>query len=1227
MCGFKSFADRTKLVFEPGLIAIVGPNGCGKSNVSDAIRWVLGEQRPSALRGAKMMDVVFNGTDARKPMSMAEVSITFAECEQALGTDFNEVTVTRRVFRTGDSGYYINKAPCRLKDIQRLFMGTGIGTTSYSIMAQGQIDAILSSRPEDRRTIFEEAAGITKYKADRKEAMRKLEQTEANLLRLADVIREVKRQIGTLQRQAGKAQKFRQIKSELRSYDLFAARKHVAAFDQRLREIEQEIANFSEREQNGLTALQGTEEKTAAIRSAINENEEKINEATAAAAQDESNLDHAKEIIQIGEQRIEEYRNWAERDSREATQIRAQLEELASKLESLHDRESILESTVEGAKEARETLEIRMEEEKRVLDQKRHELADKHGESMERERRSAYLQNHLAEMEEQHRSAVAQRERLAGEHGKLTADLEQLTKNRDDASQKLEELRARAETAATSYEAMQDNLQDSRDELQTAKEEVARLTTQMAALRAKIDLLEEQEARAESFQSGSRKLLDASNPLSLPNGVVVGPLAEVFKTSAEYRPALEAVLRAWIDAVVIRDATDVPDVLRHLLATGSASAARMVAATGVNRPNKTVPPPAGLSPLVNHVEIRADFREAGEALLQNVFIASTLDDVPAVLPADCVIVTLGGAVLRSEGLYELWMPEGASSTPLARRMAINDGNEQLAAAEQRLSSLKANVEELSARTDTLSNSLSQARHDLDEARRVVAQKEGEFFSIKRDADRATERIEIVASEMEMATEQNRAADEEKTDLTNELQELLAGRDDFFDAIAKMQDELEDSEADFNDRNQEFTEARLLEANRTQEWNQTTSQIEIFEGRRVELTHSLEGRTMGLHGYDESIAKLTEQITHTRDGLVPMQEKAERSKVELENWKMVRAEKNQELERTEAILAATRQGLDAIRGKINQFNVEKGETTIRRQNLFDRVMADYQLSPSQLAVEPDPDWGPAGEPALDLIEKKVAEFNAAIDALGPVNLVAIEECKELEERYALEKAQEEDLVNSKEQIEDLLRKINEKSAELFAETFQQANENFGKMFAKLFNGGTAKLVQIENPEDPLECGVEIIARPPGKRLQSISLLSGGERTMTAVSLLFAIYQIKPSPFCLLDELDAALDDSNIGRFVQTLKDFLVQSQFLVITHNQHSIANSSIVYGVTMPEKGVSKVISMRLPDMGVRDLELIDRPVLPTEPEIPLKKSRKRSKRTATDNNGPQQTATDADGE
>ena len=1208
MCGFKSFADRTKLIFEPGLIAIVGPNGCGKSNVSDAIRWVLGEQRPSALRGAKMLDVVFNGTDSRKQMAMAEVSITFAECDKTLDTEFDEVTVTRRVFRTGDSGYYINKSPCRLKDIQRLFMGTGIGTTSYSVMAQGQIDAILSSRPEDRRTIFEEAAGVTKYKADRKEALRKLEQTEANLVRLADVIREVKRQIGNLQRQVGKAQRYKELKAELRGIDIFAAKHHLSALNLRIEAIDTELAELASREEKGLAAVADAENRTAALRLEISEDEEKINAATESAAQDEGSLQHAKDIIRIGEQRIEEYRSWAERDTLEASQIKIQLVQLENRITELENERDALAEKVKSAAAEREESQRRVAEEKAALDQMRRDLAGKRDESMERERRTAYLQNQLGEMEASLRSASVQRERLTGEHDKLQADLAQLKETCDVAADEHEALLSRAEDAHDRCEETEADLADLRERMQAKRDELNAVLTDIASQRAKIDLLREQEESAESMPGGSKMLLDAANPLSLADGVVLGPLADKFRAPPKYRAALEAVLRAWIDAVVLRDAADAADVVRRLLATGKPASSRLVAAGGV----RVAAPAAlaGLEPLLAQVQVSPDFREGARSLLSGVFLADSVDAVPLPVPAGCTIVTLDGAVFRADGRFELWMPEGQAASPLARRLAISDGEELISAGEDRASSLKADLEEASARESAYLTSLSESRREYDNFQRFAAQKEGELNSARRDCARCEERLAVVAEEIRQAREQTREADEEKAALADELRDLLAERGGFLDKLSEMQRDLQEREADYNDHNQELTEIRLREANRSQELTQVKGQIEIYENRKTELGQSLEGRSKGVKSYDESITKLTEDIERTRAGLEPMRQRAERSRAELEALKAARAEKNHELERSETGLAAARQGIDAIRGRRGRIDVEKAELTVRRQNRLDLIQNEYGLSYEQLLAEPAPEWGEKGEPTLEEAEKHIAELSAAIQALGPVNLVAIEECQELEARYEREKAQEDDLLKSKDQLLELVKMINQKSSEMFKETFEQANANFETMFAKLFSGGTAKLVMVENPEDPLECGVEIIARPPGKRLQSISLLSGGERTMTAVSLLFAIYMIKPSPFCLLDELDAALDDSNIGRFVQALKDFLSQSQFLIITHNQHSIANSSIVYGVTMPEKGVSKIVSMRLPDIGVKDLE-VGREEKLEDIAIPIKKKRRSRKADA----------------
>jgi chromosome segregation protein len=1205
MTGFKSFADRTKLVFEPGLIAIVGPNGCGKSNVSDAIRWVLGEQRPTALRGAKMLDVIFNGTDTRQQMNMAEVSITFADCDNVLDAEFNEVTVTRRVFRTGEGAYFINKNPCRLRDIHRMFMGTGIGTTSYSVMAQGQIDAILSSRPEDRRAIFEEAAGITKFKADRKEALRKLEQTEANLLRLADVIREVKRQIGSLQRQAGKARRYQELKDELRGIDLYVIRRRLAALDARLRELDGELADLAGLDARGQSQVAEAEAATAAIRADILENEHRISEMSEAAAQDASTFAHANEMVLLNQQRIAEYRAWSDRDAREATETHRQIEALQQQLAGMADEKIELDEQLRQARELRDSIQQRVTEERLAIEQLRRDLQAQRDASLERERRTAHLQNQLAGLEAQQRSASIQRERLASEHAQLTRSNESRTQHRDALQGVLETLRRQVEVDAESLESLEQEREQTGDALRDAQEANSRLGTQRAARLAQIDLLTEQEARAESFQSGSRLLLDEKNPLHLEAGLVLGPLADKFKASAEYRPALEAVLRAWIDAVVLRHADDAAVVLRSLLACGGPAAARLIAADAARPDVPACAPPAGLARLSDHIVVAGDFTATADALLANVFIAGTLEDVPSPVPAGCTVTTLSGAVFHANGFCELWMPEGQTSSPLARRMAISDGREQVVSIEQQLGSFKSRIADLSARQGALVGSVAGARRTLDESRRQAAQKEGEWQSVCRDVAASTERLAIVAQELQQAVALTRDAEAEKQELARALQELLDGRAAFSDNLNELQQSLQEREADYNEHNQAFTEARIQESNYAQQATHLIGQTEIYEARAVELQRQLEGRSQGVQGYDDSIQKLTVQIQQTQAQLAPMQLRAEESRKQLDSLRRLRDGKARDLASSESELAANRHSLEQLRNHHAALEVELAESRLRRQNHFDRVLTDYKLTPELLVAESDPRWGDSGEPALADAEAIVTRLNNEIQEMGPVNLVAIDEYKEFEERYALLKAQEEDLLKSKEQILDLLRMINKKTSELFSATFEQANAHFETMFTKLFNGGTAKLVLMQNQEDPLECGVEIIARPPGKRLQSISLLSGGERTMTAVSLLFAIYLIKPSPFCLLDELDAALDDSNIGRFIQALREFLVQSQFLLITHNQHTIANSGIVYGVTMPEKGVSKILSMRLPDIGIRDLDIATEAPPETDPTIPAKRPRR----------------------
>ena len=823
--GFKSFADKTRLTFDPGLIAIVGPNGCGKSNVSDAIRWVLGEQRPTALRCSKLVDVVFNGTDTRKPLGLAEVNITFADCEKELGTEYHEVTITRRVYRDGSGEYMINKQPCRLKDIQHLFMGTGIGTSSYSVMAQGQIDAILSSKPEDRRAVFEEAAGITKFKADRKEALRKIEQTEQNLLREADVLKEMKRQIGSLQRQVGKAQKYKELRDELRGLDIYVSKQKIHDFDVTLEQNAETRRQIDGDIQEATEVVAQAEQEQQKLHAEIHELEERLQSLAAQQSAADSNYRRAQEVIGVNATRIEEYKQFAARDEADIRGTKMQLEELALQVESFGSKNTMLTDSLAMAKEALEKCEAEFAKNQEAMDSKRSEI--------------------------------------------------------------------------------------------------------------------------------SAKRVEAANT------TVNGVLAEDAK-----------------------------------------------------------------------VEVNNDI--------------------------------------------QVW-PKGTAIT-------TTDRHEQL---EKEIAEGERELGKLSVDNMTLS--------------------------------------------------------------------------------------------------QQLTERRIATAQMEQELSFVAQQKDFAEQRKNELTNSIQSRQDAIQGYYDSIERLKEESGDLLDNLEELKGKVQEFFGMMEEEKQTRAGMMGKIGEADNQVAAKRAALDQARDFRSKLEVQAAECQMRKQNVYGHLQDEYGLFADAVMREADPEWKGGKVPPMEELEAKVNKLQADIAALGPVNMVAIEECRELEERYAREKAQEEDLLAAKAQIMELITNLNTTSSDMFKKTFEEANQNFQTMFTKLFGGGEARLVLLENEEDPLECGIDIIARPPGKRPQSVTLLSGGERTMTAVALLFSIFMIKPAPFCMLDELDAALDDANIGRFVEQLKEFLVKSQFLIITHNQHTIAGSDLVYGVSQQEKGISRVISMKLSDLGVKE--------------------------------------------
>ena len=1087
--GFKSFADKTRLSFDPGLIAIVGPNGCGKSNVSDAIRWVLGEQRPTALRCSKLVDVVFNGTDTRKPLGLAEVSITFADCEKELGTDYHEVTITRRVYRDGSGEYLINKQPSRLKDVQHLFMGTGIGTSSYSVMAQGQIDAILSSKPEDRRAVFEEAAGITKFKADRKEALRKIEQTEQNLQREADVLREMKRQIGSLQRQVGKAEKYKELRDRLKGLDIYVSKQKIHEFDLTL---EQNAANRQEVEkaiEEAGAVVSEAEATQQRLHQEIHELEERLQTLAQEQASADGAYQRATEVIGVNAQRIQEYKMFAERDGREIADTRRQLEDVKMQVESLAQKTKLLGDSLAAAHEALDQAEESFKASQQRIDALRTESQVARTESVQCDRRAASIRDEIARMEAAAREAIIRCERLVADEARLRESAESAEKTLAEIKAKADEAREAETVQAEAFASARAELDDLRAKIEEAREHLGDMQSQAAAKEAQLEMMKD-EAMAKVVLEGILESQDGDvRIVAVPTG---------------------------------REGAEIGHGDR----------------------------------LVDHVVVAEESRETAEDLLGDV-------------------VLVGG----ENGQFALSASVESSS---GRRSPITEAELSLTELRNRIDEAKEVLSTGAERSQALSAKLAEAERALAEARRAAAQAEGEEAMVARDAQAVKARLESVSRELESVRQANADDTEKRAKLAEELEETVARRDALLDAVSLKQEELQVLETENVRESQTLTERRIAASQMEQELSFVGQQSETAERRREELQRAIDGRESGIRGYEESIQRLTDESGGLLDSLEELKAKAQDCHARMDDERARRSGMMERISAADAAVASKRMALDQARDFRGKLDVQAAEATMRRQNIYDHLQDEYGLFADAVLREPDPQWKGGVVPPMAELEGTVGKLQADIAALGPVNMVAIEEYRELEERYAREKAQEEDLVAAKAQIMELIGNLNTTSGEMFRSTFEQANKNFQTMFTKLFGGGEARLVLLENEEDPLECGIDIIARPPGKRPQSVTLLSGGERTMTAVALLFSIFMIKPAPFCMLDELDAALDDANIGRFVEQLKEFLVQSQFLIITHNQHTIAGSDLVYGVSQQEKGVSRIISMRLSDLGVK---------------------------------------------
>jgi chromosome segregation protein len=1163
--GFKSFADRTTLEFHPGVTAIVGPNGCGKSNVLDSIRWVLGEQSAKALRGGEMKDVIFSGTETRPPLGMAEVSLTFGDCEKDLGTAYNEVTITRRVFRDGASEYELNKTPCRLRDIHAMFMDTGIGRSAYSIMEQGKIDSILSSRPEDRRAIFEEAAGITKYKSQKKEALRKLENTEANLIRLADIIREVKRQIGSLQRQAGKARRYQASFEELAKLENRFGRYQFDSYSETIAKLQAEVDGAREKQEQLDAGVTDQESKVSAARSDLSVVEAELVRLREEQSAIRNALERAEQRAATNRARVDEFTGLRD-------QARQEIAGTEEKVRVAGDQLTHLNAQVENFTKLRRETQERFDEEQEALQMLtarigniEAERAEIEAEKFQQERLHQRQEQELAGLELQQRNFQLRIETLQAEQTALAQRSEEAQATASQHAARLAEAEAllaqRREALQQAQEARRENDETMRT-ADKARSDISRAHHQLQARRDALAQLQEQHASAPQATQRLLKFEIAESKRDFH-----GTLSSHIAVQAGYEAPLALLLGEAVNALILND--DVSAQAWRDKLTGKEQCAFA--------PLKTARP----TPLASTAETHASRFVTSEPLSADL-VAALLEDAHVVedlaagwklkaAQPQSTVATKSGELITRSGLLLVGRETGASLAVLTRQS-------ELRKLEVELADWAKKVIEVQGIADAARASLEEKTHLVEQARAAVQETEialathrqeeraaqGTVAQLKRQVDDATR-------EMARLTAQEQVDHERHAKLRETMAAALAAQQEAEARMQELQAQLDQLADEEQTQTNALTESRIELATQTQQCDAWQQQREPVANRLQELRELIELRTRESADHEQRVVQAREEISSAEREQVEKTEAQTRVAGELDVALTRRSEAQAKIDEQEVLLRTLRHEQHDVQSGRSENEVKLAEQKLFLGNLRERFRRDYQKEledlPALTEEDAVTDW--------TALEADVATKRAALDAIGPVNLEAITEYDELEQRYAFLTGQETDLLTAKDQILKAIQEINRTTQKLFAETFEQVKVNFHEMFTELFGGGKATL-RLMDENDPLECGIEIEAKPPGKQPQSVSLLSGGERTMTAVALLFAIYMVKPSPFCVLDELDAPLDESNINRFIKILKRFQEQSQFVVITHNKRTISIADVLYGVTMEERGVSKFVSLRL---------------------------------------------------
>ena len=1174
MQGFKSFPDKTVLEFMPGITTVIGPNGSGKSNISDSIRWVLGEQSIKSLRGSKSEDIIFAGTQNRKSLGFAEVSIVIDNSDGKLPIEFSEVVVTRRIFRNGESGYFINKTPCRLKDVLELFMDTGIGKDGYSIIGQGKIDEILSNKSEERRNIFEEAAGIVKYRVRKNESEKRLEQTKLNLLRINDILSEIETNIDLLKTQSEKAKKYLSLREELKSIEIGLFLYNIDNYKLNLDEIVKNIDIINSNrtdEEARMSVLQNLKEN---LKIELEEIMSKIEQTQNLAFESEKKIEQINSEINVQTERISNNKQNYERYLKEIEDLQKRNEEITEEKENriqkkdnlMSNREKFVHELEEKENKLKELSDKLTEEEKNIEDKKKQVEEDTEDKYKNKEAiniieiNNQNLQKRQKTVENEIQDTISKLDEKRMLKSDILTIFNEKEAKREEYKEKLAKIKTKKEEATSKIKEYED-----------------RLNTLSSTLRikdSKQKFLSEMEKEKEGYSRAVKAILLECEKNSQLNKGVKGVLANLISVPEKYQTAIETVLGATLQNIVTDTEEDAKKLIEYLRqnSLGRASFLPISSVKGKKVDRLIKNNLEGVIGIASDL-IKTDKEYEGIILnlLGRTVIVNNMDTAIILARQNSYsfrIVTLKGDIINSSGAIS-----GGSNSQ--KTTSIIGRTNQIKELEKEIDDLNKQIEQISKEKEKYEQAIESLLKEVETLEQTSQEIEIEYATEKQKLELLEETIQSLETKLDELRSETKEIDETiriNFEKKKELEQTILALDqeitELTEKIKVFAEQNKEKQKYIDDLNFDITNLRISVSSFDESSNSLEEILERIEKELQTNITSIENKTK----QNENIVKENQEL---KVSIEEAQEKIKQTKLDVstssdvvENLKKEKISKNEHIRKTEEDIEEKYAIIEEIKNQANKLEVKKSKLDVELEQIINKMWEDYEVTPNNVGEYKKPN-------NVQETTKQVKTLREQIKDLGSINIDSIEEYKQTKERYDYMCEQRLDLENSSSKLKKVIQDMTKIMKEQFETQFKVINKNFGEVFKELFGGGKAEL-KLTDEEDILNSGIEIEVQPPGKKLQNMSLLSGGERAFTAIALLFAILKINPAPFCVLDEIEAALDDVNVYRFADYLKKFATETQFLVITHRKGTMEAADTVYGITMEERGISKLLSMNL---------------------------------------------------